>query len=83
MLEFGDVITLENDVQYVVAGSCMYNEKFYVYLVNIHNSQDCMLGIVEKDDLKPVQNEEIFVKVMPLILDNVDMSVFEKGEENE
>jgi len=83
MLEFGDVITLENDVQYVIASSCVYNAEDYVYLVNIKNCQDCILGKVKNDDLEIIQDEEMFVKIMPLILDNVDSSIFEEGVKNE
>lgn len=47
MLEFGDIITLENDKKYVVAGTCVYNDKNYVYLVNTQEQTNCVLGIVE------------------------------------
>ena len=33
MLEFGDIITLENEKKYLVAGTCSYDDKNYVYLV--------------------------------------------------
>ena len=29
MLEFGDIITLENEKKYLVAGTCNYNDKNY------------------------------------------------------
>ena len=83
MLEFGDVITLENNKEYIVASICEYEGQFYSYLVNSSNSEDCILGIIENDDLKPVQDPEVFVEVMPLILDNVDMSIFDEEEDNE
>lgn len=83
MLEFGDIITLENNKKYIIASTCIYKEQLYVYLVNINNYEDCILGTIEKDDLKIVQSEETFIEVMPLILDNVDMRIFEDGGKNE
>lgn len=74
---------LENDKKYIIASTCIYKEQPYVYLVNINNYEDCILGTIEKDDLKIVQSEEIFIEVMPLILDNVDMRIFEDGGKNE
>lgn len=83
MLEFGDIITLENGKKYLVTGTCKYNEKNYVYLVNTKEQTNVVLGIVENDDLQVVTDEEEFKQVMPLILDNVDMSIFDDGGENE
>lgn len=72
MLEFGDIITLENDKKYLVASSCNYNSKIYVYLVNIENNIDCILANLENDDLNPVTDKELFIEIMPLIIDNAD-----------
>ena len=83
MLEFGDIITLENEKKYLVAGKCNYSGKYYVYLVNIEEQTNVVLGIVENDDLQEVTDEEEFKQVMPLILNNVDMSIFDDGGENE
>ena len=83
MLEFGDIITLENEKKYLVAGTCNYNDKNYVYLVNTEEQTNAVLGIVENDDLQEVTDQEEFKQVMPLILDNVDMSIFDDGGENE
>ena len=83
MLEFGDIITLENEKKYLVAGTCSYDDKNYVYLVNTEEQTNVVLGIVENDDLQEVTDEEEFKQVMPLILDNVDMSIFDDGGENE
>ena len=83
MLEFGDIITLENEKKYLVAGTCSYDDKNYVYLVNTEEQTNVVLGIVENNDLQEVTDEEEFKQVMPLILDNVDMSIFVDGGENE
>lgn len=83
MLEFGDIITLENNKKYLVSGTCTYNNKYYVYLVNMENQLNCVLGSIEEDDLQEITDEEEFKQVMPLILDNVDMSLFENGGKDE
>lgn len=83
MLEFGDIITLENNKNYLVSGTCTYNNKYYVYLVNIENQLNCVLGSVREDDFQEITDEEEFKQVMPMILDNVDMSLFEDGGKDE
>lgn len=83
MLEFGDIITLENGKKYLVAGTCEDSGKNYVYLVNTEEQTNIVLSIVENDDLQEVTDEEEFKRVMPLILDNVDMSIFDDGGEND
>ena len=83
MLEFGDIITLENNKKYLVSGTCTYNNKYYVYLVNIEKQLICVLGSVREDDFQEITDEEEFKQVMPMILDNVDMSLFEDGGKDE
>ena len=75
MLEFGDIITLENDKKYLVASTCNYNSNIYVYLVNLENNIDCILASLQGEDLEPVTNNELFIKIMPLIIDNADSKI--------
>lgn len=80
MLEFGDIVTLENDKKYLIASTCNYNSKCYVYLVNIENQIDCILASLHEEDLEPVTDKELFIKIMPLILDNADNEIL-NGED--
>lgn len=80
MLEFGDIITLENNKEYVVASTCNYKNDFFAYIVNINNSQDCVLGKIINEDFQIIQDINIFVEVMPLIFDNIDESIWNGDE---
>ncbi len=82
MLEFGDIITLENNKKYVVASTCTYNDKFFIYVVNESDSLDCIIGTVQDDNFQEINDEKTFVEVMPLLLDNIDDSILEDGGEN-
>ena len=75
MLEFGDIITLENDKKYLVVSTCNYNSKFYVYLVNTENKLDCILANLQEDNLEQVTDNDLFIKIMPLIIDNADSEI--------
>ena len=75
MLEFGDIVTLENDKKYLVASTCNYNSKSYVYLVNMENNIDCILAALQEDELEQVTDNELFIKIMPLIIDNADSEI--------
>ena len=43
MLEFGDIITLENNKKYIVASTCMHNGNFFIYVVNENDNLDCII----------------------------------------
>ena len=83
MLEFGDIVTLENDKKYLVASTCDYNSKLYVYLVNMENNVDCILASLHENDLEQVTDTDLFVKIMPLILDNANDEILNGENENE
>ena len=83
MLEYGDIVTLEDDKQYVVASTCQYQDVFYVYVVNIEDAVDCILAELRNDELIRVEDTTLFSEVMPLILDNVDESLLSEDDENE
>lgn len=82
MLEFGDIITLENNKKYVVASTCIYNDNFFIYVVNENDNLDCIVGTVQDDNFQEVNDEKTFIEVMPLLLDNIDDSILEDGGEN-
>lgn len=83
MLEFGDIVTLENDEEYLVASSCEYQSEIYIYLVNMKNSADCILAIVKNDELEQVIDVDVFNKVIPLILDNANEEILNEEDVNE
>lgn len=80
MLEFGDIVTLENDKKYLVASTCSYHSKIYVYLINVENNLDCILANLQEDNLEQVTEDELFIKIMPLIIDNADSKIL-NGED--
>lgn len=82
MLEFGDIITLENNKKYIVASTCMHNGNFFIYVVNENDNLDCIIGTVQDDNFQEINDEKTFVEVMPLLLDNIDDSILEDGGEN-
>ena len=77
MLEFGDIVTLENNKKYLVASTCSYHSKIYVYLVNVENSSDCILANLQEDNLEQVTDDKLFIKIMPLIIDNADNKILD------
>lgn len=82
MLEFGDIITLENNKKYIVASTCMHNGNFFIYVVNENDNLDCIIGTVQDDNFQEINDEKTFIEVMPLLLDNIDDSILEDGGEN-
>jgi len=75
-LEFGDIVTLENEMEFIVGGKCEFRKSTYVYLVNKEDATDCMLCLLEKENLINITNdEESFMEIMPRILGNVNFDL--------
>ena len=85
MLEFGDVITLENNMEYVVSGVCDFLDNKYLYLVNSKEVSDCIVAMYdeENNEVNVVEDPDLFDKVMPKFIDSLNEDFLESGEEDE
>lgn len=53
-LEQGQLLTLEDNKKYVVIDSILYDEKNYIYMVNLEDQKEQLIALVSKknDDIK-------------------------------
>lgn len=64
-----DIVTLDNNNQYVVVGKVNYKSKNYYYLVN-KNYENLMFCYEDNDDLVELNDKKLASKILPLFLEN-------------
>ncbi len=61
--EVSDVLTLNNNNKYVVVSTAEYNNKNYLFLININNNNDFMfVEVMEDNSLELVNKEKMLDK---------------------
>ena len=68
MVNVGRILTLSDGREYAIAASGVYNNKTYVYIVNIKNKEDLKICSYENDELEEVTDEEFINKLAPILL---------------
>ena len=72
-IKFGDVITLSDHNEYVVAGMTNYEGKEYLYLVDINKNQNIKFVVLHNTKvllLSPRNDWELINLLLPRFLDN-------------
>jgi len=77
MVEFGDVLSLENNESYVVGGLCDYKAAKYVYLVNEQNEKNMKIARInpEGTELAIVNDDNLIQEIIPIILNGNDFNI--------
>lgn len=77
MIEFGDVLSLENEKSYVVGGLCDYKNEKYAYLVNEQDEKDMKLAKINPEGtaLVLVSDDNVIKEVIPIILNGNDFNI--------
>lgn len=67
MIEQGEILTLEDDLEYVVAGSTVLNDINYVYLMNLTDYSKFMFCSFDQvDGLYEVTDPELLDKLLKI-----------------
>lgn len=72
-IEYQDIITLDNNKQFIVAGIADYNETKYLYLVDIKNHNNVEIAELELDGCISIidsNEEELINALYPLFYEN-------------
>ena len=63
MIEIGDLITLNNEEEYIVINQTKINDKDYIYLVTKDGISNFLICELQNDTLNIVKDEEL-IKVL-------------------
>lgn len=68
-LENGEIITLDNDKDYIVLKQLIIENTNYIYLVTAQKPVEVLIARIDEDILNPVTNEEELQKVINLFVE--------------
>lgn len=88
-IKYQDILTLNDDNEYVVASKAIYNDAEYIYLVDINDSTNIKFMEIEKDGSLTQLDSEIDIELInvltPLFYNNgiEDIKVSTNNDGNE
>ena len=59
MLDIGDLITLNNNKEYIVINQTIFNGKNYIYLVSKDGISSVVVGLLENDTLTTINDGDL------------------------
>ncbi len=59
MLDIGDLITLNNNKEYIVINQTIFNDKNYIYLVSKDGISSVVVGLLENDTLTTINDGDL------------------------
>ena len=65
-MEIRDIITLDDNNNYIIASKIKYNDKNYYYLVDVNKSDNLMFCYEDKGDLVEINDKKLTTKLLPL-----------------
>ena len=69
-ININDLITLDDNKDYVVVSKAFYNNRNYYYLIDINDSSNLMLWYEEDGKLVESFDKSVNNELMPLFIDN-------------
>lgn len=84
-IDYGDVLTLDDDNKYAVAAKANYENKEYLYLVDINNPTNMKFTVINGNmltELEPKLDYELITLLIPRFVDSTKEHVEIKFSEN-
>ena len=69
-IDIKDIITLDDNNEYVVVSKVNYENKIYYYLVDMNKHENIMFCYEDSEELVELNNKELTTKLMPLFLES-------------
>lgn len=67
-IDINDIITLNNNFDYVVINKLKYQDKIYYYLMNINDNTNILFCYEKKDSLIEVNDKYLITTLMTLFI---------------
>ncbi len=68
MLQREEILTLDNNKEYVVVSTLDYDNSYYVYLINIKDKKDFMFCKYENNELIKITEDNLVERLMHLFI---------------
>lgn len=70
IIKNGDVLTLDDNNEYVVISKINYDEKIYYYLLDINDNTRPLFCYEDGDGVTKVNDKKLVTKLLPLFADD-------------
>ena len=67
MIEIGNILTLENNIEYAVVDLYDEESKTYIYLVHLNDHKNVMFAKVEEDEIVEITDPNELEKVIKAV----------------
>lgn len=67
MIEIGNILTLENNIEYAVVDLYDEESKTYIYLVDLNDHKNVMFAKVEEDEIVEITDPNELEKVIKAV----------------
>lgn len=77
-INYQDIITLNDDSEYIVVSKVKYNNNDYIYLVDIHDNKNIKIAEIEKECISILTEKEteLISKLIPLFYNYSKKDIF-------
>lgn len=65
--EIKDVVTLGDDKQYIVMSTAEFENKRYLFLINLENEKDFKICEEDNEELYEIDDKDLISKVVPIL----------------
>ncbi len=66
MIDINDIITLDDNNEYIVTSKAALNNKTYFLLVDINNNSNIKFCYIDKDEMVEISDKDTCSKLLPL-----------------
>ena len=83
-IEVKDLVTLDNDIEYIVTSKTTYENNLYYYFVNNKDNNDFKILRLNKDNNKLIEfdNPDLIKKLLPLFVKETLNSIKDENSNN-
>ncbi len=77
-IRYQDIITLDDNCEYIVASKVKYNSNNYIYLVDIHDTNNFKIAQIENNciSLLDKREKDLICKLIPLFYNRSKEDIF-------
>ncbi len=83
-IDIKDLVTLDNNIEYIVTSKTTYEDDIYYYFVNNNDNKDFKILRLNKDNNKLVEfdNQELIKRLLPLFVKETLFSIKDENSNN-
>ena len=74
-IKYSNIITLSDNNEYVVAGTANYNNKEYLYLIDINNNRNIKFAELNNNQVIVLKDNKLIKELIPLFLDSTKENI--------